>query len=836
MFKNILRQLQEQSDLLIPSAERDAVPLIHRSLEQTEKESSTMAGRIRHDPELDARADGVDLEHVVSPIDTSRAFEVVEEEDHTDVKKYLEEEHERVLITVIEEQRRLNEEEFDAYFEAQHQTHMMALLKERQEEADNRNDFIQFQQHNNGSGISRILEFANAVRQLNENRSLDMDFDVIQAFASIQNMSELQKAQASAYEAWNILSHLVKNTCVDSRSEGQFTRQIATEPYESALYINTRQQLMNASRSWLEKQMHRMVNETLNKHATQIQIGGNPSVIHRLRAFILYTFKTSTGWTDDRLEIVEELPIWAFVYFLIRTGHLQIAAQFVEEQQALFFNERRFVTYFLEYANHQNVSKSMREAIRTDFIRFSYGEDVVDPYKIILYKILGRCELHNKTVPDVIRNVEDFIWLQLVLIRNPTLEQQTEQDYTLLHAQMHIESLGEQYFDQEEFDPWNYFKILLYTLQFEKAINYLCRYKHLRLETVHFAIALAYHGLLRIPEPSKTTNNTLLIKADEQHYQLNLVRLIHLHIQAWIPADQPQYAVQYFYLLTLYSTKQGYKNNDMVPLVISHLIRYTVEAKQFEALIGTLEAGYHSGLLYKQKELLHMFSDRDYTRSILVPMAEKYAAIGRPTDAVYIYGLSGEYNAMIDVLAKKLSHSLQTRPDPIYQNNDNEATIQFAMETMSHYEKREQFSIAVDSHRRLTIRTLVDLLIFRRSYQHDTAEHALQKLIQLNIIPLTLDYDGIQQAVAQFNTGLDQTIKDNIPELLMNAMDVVYRTWVDRIQITSPTTSQVNEIQQLKQMARGILTFTGLLQMFIPNDTLIRLTKTELMMQQKRRL
>ncbi|KAI8326760.1 Nup93/Nic96-domain-containing protein [Choanephora cucurbitarum] len=747
-------------------------------------------------------SDGVDLEHVVSPIDTSRAFEVVEEEDHTDVKKYLEEEHERVLITIIEEQRRLNEDEFDAYFEAQHEGYMKALQRERQEEVDNRNDFIQFQQHNNGNGTSRIIEFGNAVNQLNEQRSLDMDFDIIKAFASIQNMSELHKAQASAYEAWDILSYLVHNACVDNRSEGQFTRQLIAEPYDSTLHTNARQQLMDASRSWLEKQVNRMVNEVLNKHATRIQIGGNPSIIHRMRAFILYTFKTSTGWTDDRLEIVGDFPLWAFIYFLIRTGHLHVAAQFVDEHQEMFFGERRFVSYFLEYAKAPNhsVSQAMREAIQTDFARLCYGEDIVDPYKILLYKILGRCELHSKTLPDVIRNTEDFIWLQLMLIKNPTAEQQTEEDYTLLHAQIHIASLGEHYFDQEEFDPWNYFKILLYTLQFERAVDYLYRFRHLRLETVHFAIALAYHGLLQIPEPNKTTNNMLC----------NAILI---------------FALKYFCLLTLYSVKQGYKNNDMIPLVISHLIRYALETKQFEALIGTLETGYHSGFLYKQKELLHMFSDEDYINFILIPMAEKCNNIGRSIDAVYIYGLSGAYNAMVDVLAKKLNHSLQTRPDPISQNNESQATLQFAMETMSHYEKREQFSSAIDSHRRLTIRTLIDLLIFRRSYQQDPAEHALQKLIQLNLIPLTSNCDVIQQAAAQFNTGLDQTIKDNIPELLMNAMDIVYKTWVDRIQVALPSSSQLNEIEQLKHMAKSILTFTGLLNMFIPNDIIVRLNK-----------
>ncbi|RCI03811.1 hypothetical protein CU098_001752, partial [Rhizopus stolonifer] len=72
----------------------------------------------------------------------------------------------------------------------------------------------------------------------------------------------------------------------------------------------------------------------------------------------------------------------------------------------------------------------------------------------------------------------------------------------------------------------------------------------------------------------------------------------------------------------------------------------------------------------------------------------------------------------------------------------------------------------------------------------------------------------------------------NIPELLLNAMDVVYKVWLIHTQDTPPP---YEEIKLTEQMARGILIFTGLIQVFIPNDIIIRLNKTEMLMQQKRR-
>ncbi|KAI8088019.1 Nup93/Nic96-domain-containing protein [Gilbertella persicaria] len=827
MLKNTFRQLREQSDLLVPRTEAANEPLIYRSLNQIRRELNSMSKRIKPDPELDAKAHyflasgGINTEHIITSIDTSRAFQVVEEEDHTDVKKYLQEEHEKVLIHIIEEQRRSNDQDFDDYFEAQHEGYIKAMLEEANQDAENRKDYEVFEKYNNGNGVSRIIDYAHIVSQLNHNRSLDMDFDVIEAFANLRNMSELQKAQDSAYEAWDMLRYLVNHAGLDNRPEGRFMSYI-TAPAHSALQIQTRRQLIQASKSWLERQVSQLINDALNKNATKIQIGGNPSITHRLRAFINFKFKTSTGWVDDRLEIVDGLPIWTFVYLLIRMGHLTVAAKFVDDHREMFTSERRFVSYFEEYANadSHNVSTTTAEAILSDYNRFEYGEIVTDPYKILIYKLMGRCELHKKTLPDVIHTTEDFIWLQLMLVRE-VIEQ--ESDYRLADAQDYISSFGPTYFDQEEFDPWNYFKILLATLQFEKAVNYLYQQKHLRLETVHFGLALVYYGLLE--------------NKSHHGYPSKFAEWIHFYVQAWIPKDQPQLALQYLYLLTLYTTKQGYPNDDMIQLAISFIIQFTLEKNDFKTLIGTPQTGRGMGLLYQQKELLNIFTDKEYIQMILFPMAQKCIDYGRTTDAVYIYGLSGDYQRMVNVLAKHLSSSLQTpesigKQDPILSHASHEETIQFALDTMEHYEKNEQFNVAIDSHQRLTIRRLIELLYFRRAYSQGQLVQALQALEHLNIIPLSSDYHRIQQAVTQFNTTLDQTIKENIPELLLNAMDVVYKVWLIHTQDTPPP---YEEIKLTEQMARGILIFTGLIQVFIPNDIIIRLNKTEMLMQQKRR-
>lgn len=96
------------------------------------------------------------------------------------------------------------------------------------------------------------------------------------------------------------------------------------------------------------------INDALNKNARKLLVGGIPSFTHRLKAFIDLVFKTATGWTDQRLEVVEDLPIWVFIYLLMRSGHLDIAAKFVDHNREMFSSERKFVTYFEQYFNAEH--------------------------------------------------------------------------------------------------------------------------------------------------------------------------------------------------------------------------------------------------------------------------------------------------------------------------------------------------------------------------------------------------------------------------------------------------------------------------------------------------
>ena len=91
------------------------------------------------------------------------------------------------------------------------------------------------------------------------------------------------------------------------------------------------------------------------------------------------------------------------------------------------------------------------------------------------------------------------------MVREVVVDEETNalERYRLADVQKHVASYGSSYIDPDNTNPWIYFRILILTLQFEQAIGFLHKDKKYRLETVHFAVALVYHGLLRILPASR---------------------------------------------------------------------------------------------------------------------------------------------------------------------------------------------------------------------------------------------------------------------------------------------------------------------------------------------
>jgi hypothetical protein len=99
----------------------------------------------------------------------------------------------------------------------------------------------------------------------------------------------------------------------------------------------------------LSSRFSKHINDTLNKNANEARVGGTPSLEKRIRAFMKLNFSKNAIWIDESLEIQAEVPIWLYTYLLIRSGHPDLALNFVNQEVQSFYLSHQFPGYLKEY-------------------------------------------------------------------------------------------------------------------------------------------------------------------------------------------------------------------------------------------------------------------------------------------------------------------------------------------------------------------------------------------------------------------------------------------------------------------------------------------------------
>lgn len=147
------------------------------------------------------------------------------------------------------------------------------------------------------------------------------------------------------------------------------------------------------------------------------------------------------------------------------------------------------------------LSGDLRSSILKEYQRMRRAELSHDPFKIMLYCILGRADVTSPYCPtSVIATIEDWIWLQLTLVREGM------PGFALKDLQSMVKEFGPTHFNARRADPLLYFKTLLLCGLYESGLFYLFDFEECQMHAVHVAIVLAYHGLLKISsEPDRTS-------------------------------------------------------------------------------------------------------------------------------------------------------------------------------------------------------------------------------------------------------------------------------------------------------------------------------------------
>ncbi|CAO3610843.1 unnamed protein product [Cunninghamella blakesleeana] len=782
--------------------------------------------------------------------------------------------HEVEIINTIEQIRSQTDDDVDA-LEAKLFEQDMKHIQERKKEIEKTEQVKPnelFDHHANMIRLTReeeeykINKYFTDITNLNQARLKKKNFALIKSFKHIDQPVNTSKGQHRAKDIWNLIDKLTNESesTPKDKTQGKFIKSYLTQPYDSYDAIQTRYHLIKATKSWLEEQSYQFIDEELLKRAREIKPGGNPSFINRLKAFINIAFKTSGEWTDRRLEIVNKLPVWTYLYMMLRCGQEQLALEVVDQNADWYKSEPNFVSYLREYLSNADkcISKETHENVLKDYQRLEYSDRNIDPYKVLLLKIIGRCELNKKSVSDVIKTTEDYLWLQLTLIReNSDHNEIWQEQYTLCELQNLMLQYGAKRFDPTGSTPWTYFNVLFATGQYERGINYLYKNEHTQLEAVHFAIALMYYGLLRVPqEPLKNGVDLLVMEEDNTKATFNFSRLIYQHIQKY-NKEYPKLSLQYLFLFTLYSTKNGYSNDLLVSLARSYVRDVVISTDDYQSILGvsTIEKGRQFGYLDEYIGLLDIKNEAEYYQILLKPLANDYSERGRYISGVHVSEVAGDYQFVVDILNRQLGNVLRRPTHTVHmdikkrknyphlymdidhhqknyyenQTMDLPELIDFTLSTMERYEKYQHISKSIPDNKKRSIYALVHFVRGRDLYDKSEYDKALQVIGQSGVIPVSTN-QNLRNIVDQFKK-LDEKICNNIPDVLLIILDMLYKNWQSYIQTDEKLQPMINQaLKSIENQVRSIFLFVGMIQLKIPTDTNKKLNRFgTLMLEQK---
>lgn len=110
--------------------------------------------------------------------------------------------------------------------------------------------------------------------------------------------------------------------------------------------------------------------------------------------------------------------------------------------------------------------------------------------------------------------------------------------------------LGASHFSSKGRKPLLYFEVLLLLCRFEDAINYLVQQNaNLAIESVHFAIAFHYYGVLSTCKEIRKDDSFLISNSiDSTRPSLVLIDIIMLYIEVFNNID-PLLSALYLYII-----------------------------------------------------------------------------------------------------------------------------------------------------------------------------------------------------------------------------------------------------------------------------------------------
>ncbi|KEZ41862.1 Nucleoporin NIC96 [Scedosporium apiospermum] len=701
-------------------------------------------------------------------------------------------------------------------------------------------------------------KLAEKVTNLNKARVLQHPYPILSELAEIEQKSPEPHAShvTQAYRA--VMEIVGENPEADTSlnnataKERQFVSMYLDDNKNSPESSAMRKRILSGANRFLENQFVAEMESLIAKHPHEANLGGRPDIVSKVKAYIrLRSARKDLVPDNSELQQVQGEYVWAIVFYLLRSGHVMDAARYVNDNLNSFRGiDRTFSTYLNAYASSEErrLKRLLQERCASEYTQRSRNapENSIDPFRMACYKIIGRCEINNRSLEGLKSDIHDWIWLQFNLAREAdrTVEFASEM-YDLADLQASMREIGSKHFPKSPSEDNNgnfgmYFYLLVLSGQFEEAVAYLYPFSY--VDAVHFALALEYYGLLRPSDPL-TADNELRSTDSRSRTQINFGRMLGYYTRDFRAANV-EAAVDYLTLICLNADLPGESGRRHANLCHEALREIVLESREFSKLIGDIRPDGHriKGAIELRGALIGLSDEDDFIHTVTLQAASFAEETGRTTDAVLLYHLAGEYDTVVAIVSRALSEAIAmdigespmvlmpVKPRAAAGAKDAEPgsslslaaiddPVELAKTMMAMYERDAMFHRGIQEQNKVACRILLELSSIKTLVEARQWAQCLDRILPLDILPLDAkgDPSTIRNHAARF-PSLSPTVAVNVPNLLLWTIHacVKQRDQLLAGHFTGNEMSRQMLVDQLRQMTLDLTAYTSQLRYRFP--------------------
>ncbi|KAK3672968.1 nuclear pore complex subunit [Recurvomyces mirabilis] len=516
-------------------------------------------------------------------------------------------------------------------------------------------------------------KYSGKVKDLNVARIQEKAYPILTRFAEVEEdpTNEDTSMLVSAYKA--LVSITGEDTSKDSLAdpavpkERQFARDYLEDNSRTKGSIAMRERILNGSRSYLERSFYSALKTTVAKNPREANIGGVPTSVAEVKGYVrVRAARKELGAEVEKLQDINGDYGWAVIFYLLRSGLYEESVQYLEENAAAFKQiDRKFNNYLRTFvkSSERRLPPEMQTAVNNEYSQRTRlaPEDSLDPYRMVCYKIIGRCDLTRRNLDTINNDMMDWLWLQFALAREfQRSEEMAHESFGLEDLRQSIKEIGERYFGAGSDianAPTTLFFMQILAGAFEKAVADL--YAHSYVSATHFAIALDFYGLLRVS--SDLTNDDLLTYTTREQAQIAFGSLIGLYTRDFRTADATA-AVDYLTLICLNADLTGEIGKSQKELCYQAIIEVILETREFAQLLGDIRSDGQriKGAVEQRLRLIKLDKERDFLKQITLVAARTAEEQSRTTDAALLFHLAEDYDKVIEIVNDAVSVYLTT--------------------------------------------------------------------------------------------------------------------------------------------------------------------------------